>query len=192
MSRSSLGGAVEAPRSSVKWAGVGSASEGVAQSPSETMNAATLRHLGTLEFLGIRAIGRHGVLLQEQVRAQPFEVDLHLVADLAAAAASDNLEDTVDYPLVVVAVARIIELESYRLLERLADRIAGVCISLTAVTAVEVTVRKLKPPFPVHVTSMAVTIRRDASEDGSLILASSAACAREPKAAPGPAGTVRT
>ena len=147
-------------------------------------NAATVRRLGTVELLGIRAIGRHGVLLQEQVRAQPFEVDLHLVADLAAAAASDNLEDTVDYPLVVVAVARIIELESYRLLERLADRIARICISLTAVTSVEVTVRKLRPPLPVHVTSMAVTIRRDASQDAPLILVSSTARPRGPEAAP--------
>jgi dihydroneopterin aldolase len=123
--------------------------------------------LGTIELLGIRANGWHGVLFEERVRSQPFEVDLRLEADLATAAATDNLEDTVDSALVVVAVARIVELESYRLLERLAGRIAGVCISLTAVTSVEVTIRKVRPIVPVHMASMAVTIRRDAPAGNS-------------------------
>jgi len=119
--------------------------------------------VGTIEVLGIRAVGRHGVLPEEQVRSQPFEVDLRLEVDLSAAAASDRLEDTVDYSLVTEAVARTVELESYRLLERLADRIAGICVSLDAVTSVEVTVRKLRPPVPVLVRSVGVTISRQAS-----------------------------
>jgi dihydroneopterin aldolase len=121
--------------------------------------------MGTIEVLGIRAVGRHGVLPEEQARSQPFEVDLRLEADLTAAAHSDNLEDTVDYALVTEAVARTVELESFRLLERLADRIAAICISLTAVTSVEVTVRKLRPPVPVQVSSVGVTIRRHVTEE---------------------------
>ena len=120
--------------------------------------------VGTIEVLGIRAVGRHGVLAEEQVRAQPFEVDLRIEADLSTAAVTDRLEDTVDYGLVTEAVARTVELESYRLLERLADRIAGICLSLTPVTAVEVTVRKLRPPVPVQVGSVGITIRRSAHE----------------------------
>lgn len=119
--------------------------------------------MDTIEALGIRAMGRHGVLPEEQLRAQPFEVDLRLETDLSAAASSDRLEDTVDYGLVTEAVARTVELESYRLLERLADRIAGICMSLSGVTAVEVTVRKLRPPVPVHVSSVGVTLRRSAA-----------------------------
>lgn len=110
-------------------------------------------------------MGRHGVLPEEQARSQPFEVDLRLEADLTVAAGSDRLEDTVDYSLVTEAVARTVELESYRLLEKLADRIAGICLSLRAVTAVEVTVRKLRPPVPVHVASIGVTLRREASQE---------------------------
>ena len=121
--------------------------------------------MGTIEVVGIRAVGRHGVLPEEQFRSQPFEIDLRLEADLTRAAASDRIEDTVDYGLLTEAVARTVELESYRLLERLADRIAGVCISLTGVTAVEVSVRKLRPPIPVQVTSVGVTLRREATEE---------------------------
>lgn len=120
--------------------------------------------VGTIEVLGIRAVGRHGVLPEEQLRGQPIEVDLRLRAELRRAAASDRLEDTIDYGPLVEAVARTVELESYRLLERLADRIANVCITLTGVTSVEVTVRKLRPPIPVHVTSVGVTLSRQRAE----------------------------
>ncbi len=116
--------------------------------------------VGTIEILGIRAIGRHGVLAEEQARSQPFEVDLRIEADLSVAAASDRLEDTVDYGVLTEAVARTVELESYQLLERLADRIAGICTSLFGVRSVEVSVRKLRPPVPVQVASVGVTLQR--------------------------------
>lgn len=118
--------------------------------------------MDTIEALGIRAFGRHGVLDEEQARSQPFEVDLRLEVDLTAAATSDRLEDTVDYGSLTEAIARTIELESYRLVERLADRIVGVCLSVHGVQAVEVTVRKLRPPVPVEVASVGVTLRRRA------------------------------
>jgi len=124
-----------------------------------------VRVVATIEVLGIRAVGRHGVLPEEQTRSQPFEVDLRIEADLSTAAASDRLEDTVDYALVTEAVARTVELESFRLLERLADRIAAMCVSLTAVHAVEVTVRKLRPPIPVQVSSVGVTVRRQSVKE---------------------------
>jgi len=116
--------------------------------------------VGTIEVLGIRALGRHGVLAEEQSRAQPFEIDLRLEVDLTAAAASDRLEDTVDYGFLAEATARTIEVESHRLLERLADRIVDVC-SVPGVQSVEVSVRKLSPPIPVQVASVGVTIRRE-------------------------------
>jgi len=120
----------------------------------------------TIEASGIRACGRHGVLPEEQARAQPFEVDLRLEVDLAAAAAGDRLEDTVDYGPLTVAVARIVEDESYRLVERLADRIAGLCLSQSGVRSVQVSVRKLRPPVPVQVASVGVTLHRRAAPAG--------------------------
>ena len=55
---------------------------------------------------GLRVLGVHGVLPEEQVRAQPFEVDLELHVDLAAAGKSDDLADTVSYADVIDAVRR--------------------------------------------------------------------------------------
>ena len=73
---------------------------------------------------GMRFMGRHGVNREEQVTAQPFEVDLILRADLSKPAATDDLADTIDYSAAFTVVAEIVEDRSYRLIERLAGAIA--------------------------------------------------------------------
>ncbi len=106
-------------------------------------------------------LGVHGALPEEQERAQPFEVDLDLAADLAAAGTTDSLTDTVDYGAVVCAVAKIVAEERHRLLERLAARIADDVLALDPrVASIRVTVRKLRPPVPADLASAGVTVTR--------------------------------
>lgn len=106
-------------------------------------------------------VGVHGALPEEQDRAQPFEVDLDLHVDLAAAGASDALTDTVDYGAVTALAAAVVEGERHQLLERLAARIAEDVLAADArVAAVTVTVRKLRPPVPVDLASAAVRLTR--------------------------------
>ena len=57
---------------------------------------------------GLRAIGVHGVLPEEQVRAQPFEVDLELHRRSRGGGESDDLADTVSYADVIDAVRRVV------------------------------------------------------------------------------------
>ena len=109
---------------------------------------------------GLRELGVHGVLPEEQVRAQPFEVDLELLVDARAAGASDDLADTVDYAAVCEAVSRVVSSEHYQLLERLATRIAEVCRADRACLGVVVEVRKLHPPVRAEVDYVAVRIER--------------------------------
>jgi dihydroneopterin aldolase len=109
---------------------------------------------------GIRELGVHGVLPEEQTRPQPFEVDLELTVDLTAAGESDALDDTVDYAAVCEAVSRVVRSERYQLLERLATRIAEVCCVDDRVTGVTVTVRKLHPPVRAMVDHVGVRIER--------------------------------
>lgn len=109
---------------------------------------------------GIRELGVHGVLPEEQTRPQPFEVDIELLADLTHAGTSDALDDTVDYGAVSEAVSRVISSERYRLLERLAARIAEVCRSDPRVLGVVVEVRKLQPPVRAMLRHVAVRIER--------------------------------
>ena len=113
-----------------------------------------------IELRGLRAMGTHGALPEEQVRAQPFEVDVDLYADLRAAGESDVLGDTVDYGALAEAVERVVTREKFQLLERLADRIADEVCRDTRVESVTVTVRKLRPPVAVDLASAAVTITR--------------------------------
>jgi dihydroneopterin aldolase len=109
---------------------------------------------------GLRELGVHGVLPEEQSRPQPFEVDLELTVDLVRPGESDALDDTVDYSAVSEAVSRVVKSEQYHLLERLASRIAEVCRSDPRVTGVTVTVRKLHPPVRAMVDHVAVRIER--------------------------------
>ena len=109
---------------------------------------------------GLREMGVHGVLAEEQERAQPFQVDLELVVDLAAAGSSDALADTVDYGVLCDAVRRVVADEHYQLLERLAARIAEVCRTDARVNGVVVEVRKLQPPIAGQIDYVGVRIER--------------------------------
>jgi dihydroneopterin aldolase len=113
-----------------------------------------------IQLRGVRAMGIHGVLPEEQGRPQPFEVDLDLAVDLRAAGRSDRLEDTVDYGAVADAVAACITDEHLALLERLAERIATIALEDTRVTAVTVSLRKLQPPVAAEVGDIGVRIVR--------------------------------
>jgi dihydroneopterin aldolase len=113
-----------------------------------------------IQLLGLRAVGIHGALPEEQVRAQPFEVDLEIEADLSTAGRSDALADTVDYGAIAVLVDGIVRNERFALLERLATRIADEVLADERVERVAVTVRKLRPPVPVDLDAAAVRVVR--------------------------------
>jgi dihydroneopterin aldolase len=104
-----------------------------------------------ISLIGMRFLGRHGVLLEERLEPQPFEVDLILHADLAVASASDSLTDTADYAGLFERVRQIVEVQSFRLIEALAGAIAAAALEATdpkLVDAVEVRVRKPEAPLP--------------------------------------------
>lgn len=114
-----------------------------------------------IQLRGLRVTGTHGVLPEEQSRAQPFEIDLDVSADLRAAGVSDELGETVDYGAVAEAAARVVSSERHALLERVAERVAEEILSDPLVVSVTVTVRKLRPPVAVDMEHAAVRITRD-------------------------------
>jgi dihydroneopterin aldolase len=91
---------------------------------------------------GIRVDGHHGVPDEERARPQPFEVDVELHLDLAPAGRSDDLGRTVDYARVDEIVRRIVGTRSFRLLETIAEQIAGEVLATFEVDEVVVRVRK--------------------------------------------------
>jgi dihydroneopterin aldolase / 2-amino-4-hydroxy-6-hydroxymethyldihydropteridine diphosphokinase len=114
-----------------------------------------------IELRGLRVLGVHGALPEEQDRAQPFEIDLDVEADLAGAGASDDLSDTVDYGAITAVAAAVVGGERFRLLERLAERIASEVAGVDSrIRSVTVSVRKLRPPLPVDLASAGVRVTR--------------------------------
>jgi dihydroneopterin aldolase len=103
-----------------------------------------------LSLLRMRFEARHGVLPEEKLTPQPFEVDLVLHADLAAAADHDDLAATVDYAALRDMVSGIVEGRPHDLIEALAGSIARAVLAATdasVVDAVEVRVRKPEAPI---------------------------------------------
>ena len=114
-----------------------------------------------IELRGLRVVGRCGVLPEEVERGQPLEVDLDVVTDMAAARASDDLVDTVDYGAICAAVEQAIVDDHVRLLEFLAGKLADAVLAVDGrIVAVEVAVRKLRPPVPQHLATSGVRITR--------------------------------
>jgi dihydroneopterin aldolase len=115
-----------------------------------------------IELRGLRASGVHGVLPEERTRAQPFELDLDLAVDLAPAAASDRLADTVDYGGIAQLAARVVtESAPHDLLESLAGAVADAVLAVDPrLDAVTVSLKKLRPPLAVDVGTVGVTITR--------------------------------
>lgn len=115
-----------------------------------------------IELRGLRVVGTHGVLPEEQSRPQPFELDLDVETDLAPAGRTDLLADTVDYAGIAEAAARIVSgTPSFQLLEALARAIAEAALgSDPRIDAVTVHLRKLQPPLPVDIATVGIRITR--------------------------------
>lgn len=116
-----------------------------------------------IELHGMLFEGRHGVLPEETAEAQPFEVDVVLELDLAAAGASDDLDRTVDYGDVFRRARAIVQEGPHvALIETLAERIASdVMAAHPAAGAVTVRVRKPRAPLPGIFAWAGVEIRRE-------------------------------
>ncbi|MEV0426986.1 dihydroneopterin aldolase [Micromonospora sp. NPDC050495] len=113
-----------------------------------------------IELTGLRAHGRHGVYDFERAQGQEFVVDAVLELDLAPAARSDEVTDTVHYGELAERLVAVITGEPVNLIETLADRLLAVCLAEPLVAAATVTVHKPEAPIPHTFRDVAVTLRR--------------------------------
>ncbi|MFT4288989.1 dihydroneopterin aldolase [Nocardioides sp.] len=113
-----------------------------------------------LTITGIECYGHHGVFDFEKRDGQVFVIDLTLGVDTLLAAASDDLQDTVDYGSLVGAVRAAVERDPVDLIETLAQRIADVCLLDSRVEWVRVTVHKPDAPIEATFSDVALTITR--------------------------------
>ena len=119
-----------------------------------------------ITLTGLRVFGRHGVYEQERRDGQQFVVDTTLYVSTAAAAASDDVAETVHYGEVAARIAQIVGGEPVNLLETLAQRIADAMLAYDGVRMVAVTVHKPGAPIDLEFADVSVTIRRTSSKTG--------------------------
>jgi dihydroneopterin aldolase len=113
-----------------------------------------------ITLTGLRVRGNHGVFDQERRDGQTFVLDVTVWLDLAAAAASDDVADTVHYGELATRVAEIVGGEPRNLIETVAAQIADEVLADPRTQAVEVTVHKPQAPIPLDFADVAVTVRR--------------------------------
>lgn len=123
-----------------------------------------------IELRGLRVRGNHGVFDHERRDGQDFVVDVIAWLDLAAAAASDDLADTLDYGAIAQKAAAIVGGEACNLIETVAARIAEELMSDDRLHAVEVTIHKPQAPIPLDFADVAVVARRSRRSRGGKIV----------------------
>ncbi|MGI5921437.1 MAG: dihydroneopterin aldolase [Syntrophomonadaceae bacterium] len=109
---------------------------------------------------GLVFFGCHGVLPVEKKCPQKFIVDLVLSLNLSPAGISDDLQKTVNYDEVYHLVKKIVETESYNLIEALAENIAAALLLRFPVKRAEVTIYKPEAPVDGEFEYFAVNIVR--------------------------------
>jgi len=113
-----------------------------------------------LTITGVECFAHHGVFDFERREGQVFVIDLALGVDTRAAAASDDLQETVDYGTLVDRVRAAVESEPVDLIETVAQRIADVCLTERRVEWARVTIHKPDAPIDATFRDVALTITR--------------------------------
>ncbi|XVQ12736.1 dihydroneopterin aldolase [Spirillospora sp. CA-255316] len=86
----------------------------------------------TIIVEGLLAHGRHGWRRHQETYPQPFHINAQLFLDLTKVAESDDLADTIDYAAVCEEIKKLVENESYAMIERLADQVARKLLDMGA------------------------------------------------------------
>ncbi|QDQ90074.1 dihydroneopterin aldolase [Rhodococcus sp. WB9] len=113
-----------------------------------------------IELRGLKVRGNHGVFEHEKRDGQDFYVDITVWMDLAPAAASDDLDDTLDYGGLAERAAAIVAGPSRDLIETVAAEIADGVMTDPRVRRTEVVLHKPSAPIPLTFADVAVVAHR--------------------------------
>jgi dihydroneopterin aldolase len=110
---------------------------------------------------GVELFAHGGVTEEERRVGQRYRLDVELRLPLSAAAASDNLSETVSYAEVHDLSVSAIRERPFNLIESAAERVASVLLERFPVEGVTIRLTKLAPPVDGVVAGAAVEIVRD-------------------------------
>ena len=83
-----------------------------------------------------------GIYGWERKLRQTISLDLEMGADIRAAAATDSIEDALNYKAVAKRLIAFVEASEFQLVETLAERIAGIVLSEFKVPWLRLTLHK--------------------------------------------------
>ena len=109
---------------------------------------------------GLEFHGHCGITDEEQKTGQRFSVDIEIGYDIKPAAKSDHLKDAIDYAAVCRRLVEIGRNEPFRLVEAMAERMAGVLLKEFGAREVRLRVKKLHPPVEAIKEYAAIEIYR--------------------------------
>ncbi|MFD2757259.1 2-amino-4-hydroxy-6-hydroxymethyldihydropteridine diphosphokinase [Gulosibacter faecalis] len=104
--------------------------------------------------------GRHGVFAHERANGQDFFIDAEVWLDTRAAAAADEIDQTVHYGHLMRALYEVAMREPVDLLETLAERLAAVTFAFAGPQAVRITVHKPQAPVKLRFDDVLISILR--------------------------------
>jgi len=113
----------------------------------------------TIKINRLRLRAFHGVMEQERIIGNTFEVTVHIRCNVDLAISSDNIDATINYAEIIETIKKEMSIPS-KLLEHVAGRIQkAITNQYPSIIGGSITIAKLTPPIPVEVESVAITIQ---------------------------------
>ena len=111
----------------------------------------------TIRDLSLRCI--IGLYPEERIKKQDVVINVVMETDLRKAGQTDDLNDTVNYKAIKLAILDFVESSSFNLIESLAEGIAAICLNDPLVQSATVTLDK--PGALRFCRSVAVEVTRE-------------------------------
>jgi dihydroneopterin aldolase len=116
--------------------------------------------MGIIEIEGMHFYAYHGHFEAERIVGNDFLVDVWLETDCLKAAASDNLDDALNYQAVYDLIKNEMQVKSH-LLEHVAGRILNALfVDFPSIQKARIKVSKLNPPMGGQIEKASVTLSR--------------------------------
>lgn len=113
----------------------------------------------TIEINRLRLRAHHGVLPQERIAGNIFEVTVHLNYPITSAIKNDNIASTLNYADVIEVIKQIMEQPS-QLLEHVVGRLqTALTEQYPKIKNGYIRIAKMAPPISEQVESVAVSIK---------------------------------
>ncbi|MCF8225807.1 MAG: dihydroneopterin aldolase [Bacteroidales bacterium] len=117
--------------------------------------------MGQIKIEGMEFYAFHGHYKEEQIVGNRFLVDLEIETDMEVPAASDSLEDAVNYQVAYRVVKDEMKRHTSNLLENIGKRILDAIYNeLNGIESVTVTIRKMNPPMGGPIKNVSVRMTR--------------------------------